>query len=313
MKSVIAGSICHTRNCHAHIVHNPKAGDQHHIKEELVRRVQSKGFTCRYASIKEKGWKRFKKGTALVVVAGGDGTVREVLKKVLSRTILDKPLTIALLPSGTANNFAKSLKVSSDLEAFERRIANPQPKPIDIGAVISPRDARFFIEGLGFGLIPELIQQMKSADLGKVTAGKELDLALAKLLEIVETYAAKRATVTIDGQVYENDYLLVEVLNIRSIGPNLVLAPDADPTDGKFEVVMLKQSDRKVFSAYLRRLMQSLPNEGTTVPWQIVAATREVIIDCDNRTIHVDDELITIKRKKKIEIAIRPGIVNVIA
>src|SRR5690554_2247713 len=93
-------------NYRAHIVHNPKAGDQDHVKKELIRRVESQGFVCQYTSIKEKGWKRFKKGTGLVVIAGGDASVREVLKVLLHRSVLDKPMKVALLPSGTANNFA---------------------------------------------------------------------------------------------------------------------------------------------------------------------------------------------------------------
>lgn len=301
------------KNTHARLLHNPKAGDQDHVKEELIRRIESLGFTCQYASLKEKGWKRFASKTALVVIAGGDGTVREVLKKLLTRSILDKPLTVALIPSGTANNFAKTLGISPDLDTFERNIQQWKPKQVDVGLIGKLGKARFFIEGLGFGLIPTLMEKMKTVDFDKVhTAEDELELALEKLLEIVETSPATRAKVTIDGLVYEDDYLLVEVLNIKSIGPNLVLASSADPTDGNFEVALLKQSNRKEFSTYLRRLRQQVPQTASAVPWQIVTATREVVIDSDVQTIHVDDELITLKKRKKIEITIRAGVIDIL-
>ncbi|HWK58400.1 MAG TPA: diacylglycerol kinase family protein [Parapedobacter sp.] len=301
------------KNTHARLLHNPKAGDQDHVKEELIRRIESLGFTCQYASLKEKGWKRFASKTALVVIAGGDGTVREVLKKLLTRSILDKPLTVALIPSGTANNFAKTLGISPDLDTFERNIQQWKPKQVDVGLIGKLGKARFFIEGLGFGLIPTLMEKMKTVDFDHVhTAEDELELALEKLLEIVETSPATRAKVTIDGLVYEDDYLLVEVLNIKSIGPNLVLASSADPTDGNFEVALLKQSNREVFSTYLRRLRQQVPQTASAVPWQIVTATREVVIDSDGQTIHVDDELITLKKRKKIEITIRAGVIDIL-
>ncbi len=301
------------KNTHARLLHNPKAGDQDHVKEELIRRIESLGFTCQYASLKEKGWKRFASKTALVVIAGGDGTVREVLKKLLTRSILDKPLTVALIPSGTANNFAKTLGISPDLDTFERNIQQWKPKQVDVGLIGKLGKARFFIEGLGFGLIPTLMEKMKTVDFDHVhTAEDELELALEKLLEIVETSPATRAKVTIDGLVYEDDYLLVEVLNIKSIGPNLVLASSADPTDGNFEVALLKQSNRKEFSTYLRRLRQQVPQTASAVPWQIVTATREVVIDSDGQTIHVDDELITLKKRKKIEITIRAGVIDIL-
>lgn len=301
------------KNTHACLLHNPKAGDQDHVKEELIKRIESLGFTCQYASLKEKGWKRFASKTALVVIAGGDGTVREVLKKLLTRSILDKPLTVALIPSGTANNFAKTLGISPDLDTFERNIQQWKPKQVDVGLIGKLGKARFFIEGLGFGLIPTLMEKMKIIDFDHVhTAEDELELALEKLLEIVETSPATRAKVAIDGLVYEDDYLLVEVLNIKSIGPNLVLASSADPTDGNFEVALLKQSNRKEFSTYLRRLRQQVPQTASAVPWQIVTATREVVIDSDGQTIHVDDELITLKKRKKIEITIRAGVIDIL-
>src|SRR3546814_6124997 len=101
-------------------------------------------------------------------------------------------------------------------------------------------------------------------------------------------------------------------LNIKSIGPNLILAPDAEPTDGKFEVVLLKHSDRKVFSAYLRQLRHPVTDGHLVIPWQIVTVAHQVIIRCDSQTIHVDDELVTLKKGKMIEITIRPGIVEII-
>lgn len=301
------------KSAHVHLLHNPKAGDQDHIKEELIRRIESQGFTCQYASVKEKGWKLFKSGTALVVIAGGDGTVRDVLKNLLNRRILDKPLAVALMPIGTANNFAKTLEISADLDAFERSIQDWKLKQVDIGLISNLGEARFFIEGVGLGLIPKLMKEMKSADFDKVcTAEEELELALEKLLEIVETCPAKRAKVIVDDHVYEDDYLLVEVLNIKSIGPNLILAPSADPTDGNFEVALLQQSSRKVFATYLRRLRQQIPVGRGTAPWQIITAHHDIIIECDSRTIHVDDELVAFNKGKKLEIAIRPGIVNIL-
>ncbi|WP_353125853.1 diacylglycerol/lipid kinase family protein [Parapedobacter pyrenivorans] len=299
---------------HVHLLHNPKAGDQDHVKAELIKIVESRGFTCQYASIKDKGWKRFKSKTALVVVVGGDGTVREVIKKLLNRKLLDKPLAVSLIPSGTANNFAKTLGVSSELKDFERCLSSWKTIKVDIGAISNLRDTPFFIEGLGCGLIPKLIKEMKETDLSAAdTADKELNTALEKLAEIAKTYRAKRAKIVVDGIVYEDDYLLVEVLNIKSVGPNLVLAPKADPTDNKFEVVLLRNADRETFTEYVHGLYNSVGGQRLKTPWEIVTATREITIQCDNRLMHVDDELVSISKGKKITIAIRPGIVDFIA
>jgi hypothetical protein len=55
----------------------------------------------------------------------------------------------------------------------------------------------------------------------------------------------------VDGQEHDGDYLAVEVLNIRFAGPNVPVAPDADPCDGQLEVVLLRPDDRDALRAYL--------------------------------------------------------------
>ncbi|WP_177181259.1 diacylglycerol/lipid kinase family protein [Parapedobacter koreensis] len=298
---------------HAHLLHNPKAGDGDHLKEELMQTIVSCGFTCEYASTKTKDWGRMKTKTTLVIVAGGDGTVRQVMKKLLARRILDKRLTVALLPAGTANNFAKTLGAPPALAGLSRTITRWNLKKIDIGALRNVPNTKFFLEGMGMGLLPKLIKEMKEADRPEEeTAEEELDTALGKLIEITAHYTPKRAKILIDGVEYEDDYLLVEVLNIKSVGPNLKLAPQADPTDGIFQVALLRESDREAFVNYLRRLKDSGSRKRLKVPLQLVDATKEIIIRCDNRLIHVDDELIDVKKQRPIKVEIRVGIMDMI-
>ncbi|SKB38646.1 Diacylglycerol kinase family enzyme [Parapedobacter luteus] len=298
---------------HAHLLHNPKAGDGDHMKEELMQTIVSCGFTCQYSSTKEKQWGRLKAKTALVVIAGGDGTVRQVMKRLLARRLLDKRLTVAILPAGTANNFAKTLGASSALAGLSRTIAEWNVKKIDVGAISNVPDANFFLEGAGMGIFPKLIKEMKETDHNEVeTADDELDVALDKLIEITERYTPKWARITVDGVLYEGDYLLVEVLNIKSVGPNLELAPQADPTDGKFQVALLKEADRDAFLKYLHALKKPTSKKRLNLPLQLIEARQEITITADNRLIHVDDELIAIKRRRLIKVEVRPGIIDVI-
>lgn len=298
---------------YAQLLHNPKAGDGDHMREDLIQTIASCGFTCRYVSTKTKGWDRLKNKTLLVVIAGGDGTVRQVLKRLLRRRVLDKRLVLALLPAGTANNFAKTLRISTSLLGLKHAIKGWKIKKIDIGAIGNLPDAKFFLEGMGYGLLPRLIKEMKAVDLSDVeTVDEELALALDKLIEIAQQYEPKWGILTIDGVVYEGSYLLVEVLNIQSVGPNVVLAPEADPADGKFHVALLKEADRETFISYLRQLRQPRSGRRSKVPWQLVEVTHSLTLRCESRLLHVDDELISLKKSQLVKVEIRQGIVDVI-
>ena len=63
----------------AQLLHNPGAGDEFHPKNELISMIEETlDLECRYFSTKEKDWKDIEPGIDLLIIAGGDGTVRKV-------------------------------------------------------------------------------------------------------------------------------------------------------------------------------------------------------------------------------------------
>jgi diacylglycerol kinase (ATP) len=61
---------------------------------------------------------------------------------------------------------------------------------------------------------------------------------------------------TLDATPLTGDFLLLEVLNTPCIGPNLVLAPDANPSDGFFSVVTAEEEHREALSNHLRHRLE---------------------------------------------------------
>src|SRR5690606_8796775 len=99
------------------LLHNPGAGDEDHLKSDLVKAIEAAGFGCVYFSVKkEDSWKQQLDQADFAVIAGGDGTVRRVVKELVQRTVLEKKLPIALLPMGTANNLSKTLGLDNELD-----------------------------------------------------------------------------------------------------------------------------------------------------------------------------------------------------
>ena len=71
-------------------------------------------------------------------------------------------------------------------------------------------------------------------------------------VDLIDSVAASHFEIAIDGTTIEGDYLLVEVLNMPSVGPNVRLTSEVNPADGLLSVVVAAESDRPALAAYLR-------------------------------------------------------------
>lgn len=290
------------------LLHNPSAGDEDHLKEELVRAIENEGFGCTYFSLKEDHWKQQLGNADFAVVGGGDGTVRRVVKELVKRNVLAKRLPIALLPMGTANNLSKTFGISRDADKVThiQNWKNSKLQKFDVGVVKNADAIDFFIESVGFGVFPKLIKEMRSVDKSSVNCAKdEIKLALKVLYGLIQTAETERCWIKADDHIYEGDYFLIEVMNSRSIGPNLMLAPDAKTDDAVFDLVLLEAKQRDEFLAYIEDLI----NDKETVFSGTTIKAKELIISNYSKFMHIDDELI-IPMKNPLTIEIRENILE---
>ena len=289
------------------LLHNVKAGDEGHSHQDLIDLIESKGFKCEYASVKEKGWDKFNDDTDFLIVAGGDGTVRKVVDKLLQRKMIDKRFPLAIMPLGTANNLAKTLGIESSAEGVVDSWRTSNRRSFDVGKIYGLEGKSFFIESLGYGLFPYLIRRMKSSDKNVPhTPEEELELALEELRNILSSYETHNCEIEIDGKDYSGQYLMVEIMNIRSIGPNLHLAGDVQVDDGVFDVVMLSEEHRTDFAEHLAdKLKGNEENAALT----IVKGSR-IKLKWDGSDCHVDDERIETIEPIEIIIEVQRGLIE---
>lgn len=293
----------------AKLLHNPLAGEGNYDKDELVSMIQSAGFGCSYSSTKKDGWEKIEsKEIDFIILAGGDGTVRKVAESLLNKTLLDKKYPIGLLPMGTANNIAKTLGIPRNNPVAvigswnENRI-----KKFDVGRIYGIKKSKFFLESFGVGLFPELMHRMEKQGNGeKESVQKSLQTALEVLRDLVEDARARFCRINLDGVVHKGNYLMVEIMNTVSIGPKLNLAPLADPSDGEFEVVMVSESEREKFIAYIDRLIQGQEE----APFFNIVKAKKLEIFWDGSKAHVDDEIVEIKNESSIKIELLHGLLE---
>lgn len=291
----------------AKLLHNPRAGDKDHSKENLIELIANAGFDTDYSSIKEDGWEEVSADTDMVVIVGGDGTVRRAAKAIL-KTNMHCPYLIGLLPFGTANNIAKTLKIDGDLKEIVQSWHNKKTLPFDVTYVSGLEEQVLFLEGFGYGIFPQLMKDMKLVDKKKLdTPEKEIKKALEVLKEIVLNFEGRECIINVDNETISGCYLLVEAMNICSIGPNLHLAPNAEPGDGVLELVLLPEKQRRQFADYLQHLIDG--NDCPAFPYQTYSG-KNISLKWMGVDMHADDELIPYQQPANLTLSIKPGLMQ---
>jgi diacylglycerol kinase (ATP) len=231
-----------------------------------------------------------------VVAAGGDGTVTRA-----GRTLAGGSIPLAILPLGTANNIASSLGIGgSPAEAIaawqHQRFVHIDVGVIqcdDIDGVRAPGSGlpeTRFLESVGAGLVVAGI----NAGRANISKDSDPDAKVAHARELyVETIGRlkpKHYDITLDGTSIAGDYLLVEVLNIPSVGPGVNLSAEVSPADGLLSVVIAAEGDREALAAYLQAMTHNEPASAGLKSWRAshveIKGLEEFHVDDDVRSAH---------------------------
>ncbi len=285
---------------HAHILHNPTAGSQDQSKHDLISLIESNGIECGYSSTKDIKWKKVDQDTDFLVIAGGDGTVRKVALELLQKERFRKHLPVLLLPMGTANNISKALGIEGHEQEIVQMLDNKKVKKYDVGIVEGWKNEKIFLESFGLGVFPKLMKRMKDLpEREEATPEENLQLALEELHKIVLSYKPQTLEIRIDSEELTGKFLMVEVMNTTSIGPNLKLSPESDPGDGEFELILIPESQREEFASYVSYKISGIEKSFTP---QIIKG-KKIVFNAPPGLLHTDDELIKTKKERKIRIS----------
>lgn len=265
------------------LVYNPTAGSEDREGSELSALLESAGHAVTAASLKGERWKQLVADPGeLVVVAGGDGTVRKVFRELATSDV-----DVTILPVGSANNIARALGLAeADIGRLTRGFADAELRRFDLGRATAPWGETVVVESLGVGLLTEVLARAEQVD---ANGEDKVDAGLRLLADILRDLPARDWELEVDGTGLSGSYLAVEVMNIRETGPNIPLAPAADPGDGHLDVVRVRESDRLPMLDYVEARLRGEPAE---VPPLAVDRGREVSLRASRRfSIRADDEL----------------------
>lgn len=174
----------------------------------------------------------------LVIILGGDGTVHEAVNGLAA---LDKRPVLAILPGGTCNDFSRMLNIPQNLKKAAETIMSGQQVPVDVGKV---NDDHYFLNFWGIGLITHTssnIDENQKRLMGKMS----YFISALRTVKEAETFRYKMKT---DQGEYEDEAVMIMVLNGKFIGSNQIPLPSINMDDGLFDVLVVKESS---FGAFL--------------------------------------------------------------
>lgn len=223
--------------------------------------------------------------------------------KTAAGLVVGTSTSLAILPLGTANNIATSLGIAEDVPQIISSWHSARRVPFDLGYARAGPKEWLIVEGIGSGFIPAGIaaarRALESAD-GPPSV--EVATALRSFYDVLQRLEPVRRTITVDGTRVTEELLMCEVLNIRSVGPNLVLAPDAITSDGLFDVILAGIPHRMDLLDYVESRMRKSERR-LSLPFY---RARHVHIDAGEE-LHIDDERIDARGLGGIDINVTPG------
>ena len=275
------------------LIHNAKAGSENApTRKALVDLLQAGGHDVTYRSSKAKHWSdALAEPADVIVVAGGDGTIGKVVGRMRGR-----PIPLAILPIGTANNIAVSFGIAR--LSLEQQIASwptARRRRLDVGLAHGPWGTQHFIESFGAGLLAWTIPHADASDTLKQLdhIDAKVSYALKLLTERLQSCAPIALELSLDGRDLSGEYFLFEALNTPMIGPNLQLAEHVDPGDGELDIVLVGADEKRALSHFLyeRRLIERRLIDGASPPMLRSRRGSHVKMRWNGFDLHIDDEV----------------------
>lgn len=218
------------------IIFNPIAGsttDQRRTLAELNRlRPVALVRTRKRGDAEKLSRRAARRGCGYLIVAGGDGTLNEVVNGIAT---IKHPPKIGIAPLGTGNDFARTLRLPTSLEENVDILRAGKTRRIDLVRVKSKR-TRYFINvsAGGFsGMVDEKITPQIKKTWGPLAYIRGAAAALPKL------HAYKTEIVLDDDERLSVELYNGVVANGRFVAGGLPIAPTAEPDDGLLEVVLI--------------------------------------------------------------------------
>jgi YegS/Rv2252/BmrU family lipid kinase len=243
-----------------------------------------------------------REGYGIVVAAGGDGTVNEVVNGLmLAAERGERPPALAAFSVGRGNDFAYGADLPSDLAGCVDVLAGGQERPLDVGRVVGGYfpEGRYFANGLGAGF--DTIVGLEAAKMRHVHG------AMAYVLGAVKTFIeypeAPEVAIVLDGDeagaIRQRSHM-ISVMNGKRLGGTFFMAPRARNHDGLLDLCMTAGLTRRQMVSLVSRYVKGsqaghpLIRTGKAARLSIRAPQGGLVVHADGETVCTDGDALEI-------------------
>lgn len=224
-------------------IYNPNSG-QREINDKLswiIEYLSSKGICASVYATQEGGdcrkfIEKYGKNYDHILVSGGDGTLDEGISGAL-RADIDP--VFSYIPTGSTNDFSKSINISEEIESATRTAVRGNEKRIDVGSI----EDKYFVYVAAFGALSD-ISFSTDQDIKNLIGRSAYIVEGIKQLLPIQSMDSYKATITMDEEEVSGDFIHFMASNSISVGGFTKIFDDkVSLSDGLFEITLVRRPE----------------------------------------------------------------------
>ncbi len=173
-------------------------------------------------------------GYQVIISAGGDGTVHEVVNG-LMRSGLNKTVILAILPVGNGNDSARAIGMPFNHLKAAEEICHKNISLIDVGKM----NDIYFSNSLGLGMDARVAK--RAVDLREKTSLRGVPLYLKALFEVISDWETYVLAIEANGFEFFGEITLIASNIGRTYGGGFFITPDAFVNDGLLDICLIEK------------------------------------------------------------------------
>jgi YegS/Rv2252/BmrU family lipid kinase len=278
-----------------HVILNPSSGSGAGAKvgQEVTEELRARGIDHRLfptsgpGHAAELAQRAAEEDVGRILAVGGDGTLHEIVNGFVECG-LDGP-AIAVVPVGTGNDFHRMVGPKAGVKGAIETLQHGQTRAFDVGMIRWEGGRRAFVNVLGIGVDVEVLRRRE-----RFRRLSGLTQYLAALLVSVLQFRSIGMRVTLDdGEVIEEDAIILAILVGRSMGGGFMVTPNAISDDGLLDMCLVEALSYPQIARYIPRVIRGTHEHLDVVRMRRLQSARLEPLDGRPFWFELDGELTT--------------------